>query len=254
MRSLKAEYPLDIVGWTLYGFDSWYAYLNCGFKLAAIGGTANGVHPNPLGHSRVYVNVVDPAQPATTKNLTLKGWLRNMLAGRSFVTTGPLLFFEAAGREPGSEIRANGKPVPARVRLMSLAKPEKLEIIRGGDVAHSFPTDVPRGDDGIYRFDQVVEVPVDSTTYLAARVFVEPPDRTTVRFAHSGIVRVTVPGKPLLPRNFEVDHLLSRVESMIVEIKDGKLKAGDPAAALPEYERALAVYQRLASNVRDNPR
>ena len=86
---------------------------------------------------------------------------------------------------------------------------------------------------------------------MCARAFVEPPDRTTVRFAHSGIVRVTVPDKPLLPRKFEVDHFLRRVESMIAEIKDGKLKAGDPAAALGEYERALAVYQRLAANVRD---
>jgi hypothetical protein len=137
---------------------------------------------------------------------------------------------------------------------MSREKPERIEIIRGGDVVHSFPTGVSRGDDGIYRFDQIVDVPVDSTTYLAARVFVEPPDRTTVRFAHSGIVRVTVPGKPLLPRRFEVDHFLRRVESMIAEIKDGKLKAGDAAAAQAEYERALTVYQRLASNVRDKLR
>ncbi len=252
-RSLKAEYPETIEGWTLYGFDSWYAYLNCGFKLAPIGGTANGVHPNPFGHSRVYVNVVDSARPMTTRSLALERWRQNMLAGRSFVTTGPLLFFKVAGREPGYEIRLDAaKPLKAEVRLQSLTKPERIEIVRGGDVVHSFRADVRPDRDGIYRFEDSIDVPVDSTTYLAARAFVEPPDRSTVRFAHSGIVRVTVPGKPLLPRRFELDHFTRRVESLIAEIKDGKLKAGDPAAALPEYERALAVYQRLAANVRSD--
>ncbi len=254
MHSLKAEYPADIVGWTLYGFDSWYAYLNCGFRLAPIAGTANGVHPNPLGHSRVYVNIADPALPTTTRTeLTLRGWQRNMLAGRSFVTTGPLLLFEAGGREPGDEIRSLGPTVVrCRVRLHSLAKPEQIEIVRGGAVVHSIRTDVKSDADGVYRFDESVDLTVDSTTYLAARAFVEPPSRDTVRFAHSGIVRVTVPAKPLLPRRFEVDHFIRRVESMIAEIREGKLKSGDPAAALAEYERALLVYQRLAARVRDS--
>lgn len=244
MRSLKVEYPETIEGWTLYGFDSWYAYLNCGFKLAPIGGTANGVHPNPLGHSRVYVHLGNAA-------LSAKTWQRAMLAGRSFVTTGPILFFEAGGQKPGGEIRSGA---PARVRcrvvLNTLTKPERIEIVRGGDVVHKFRADFAIGDDGIFRFDESIDVPVDSTTYLAARAFVEPPARTTVRFAHSGIVRVTVPDKPLLPRKFEVDHFIRRVESMIAEIKDGKLKAGDPVAALAEYERAMAVYQRLATRMR----
>jgi hypothetical protein len=133
--------------------------------------------------------------------------------------------------------------------MQSLSKPERLEIVRGGDVVHSFRTDVSRGADGVYRLDQRCDVPVDSTTYLAARAFVEPPSRDTVRFAHTGTIRVTIPGRPLLPRRFELDHFIQRVETMIGEIKGGKLTAGDPAAARSEYERALAVYQRLAAGV-----
>jgi hypothetical protein len=58
-------------------------------------------------------------------------------------------------------------------------------------------------------------------------------------------VRISIPGKPLLPRRFEIDHLATRVQAMITEIQSGKLKAGDPELALAEYERALSVYQRL---------
>jgi hypothetical protein len=261
MRSLKAEYPETIEGWTLYGFDSWYAYLNCGFNLAPIAGTANGVHPNPFGHNRVYVNLArEGSDPAATSisALSAKAWQHAMQRGASFVTNGPVLFFDVGFAElsdrhrPGAELRAQG-PVrlACRVQLQSLTKPERLEIMAGGDVVQSFRTDVARSSDGLYRIDERCDVPVNSTTYLAARAFVEPPDRTTVRFAHTGIVRVTMPGKPLLPRQFEVDHFLRRVESMIVEIKEGKLKAGDSAASLVEYERALDVYRRLATNVRD---
>src|SRR5262249_2641066 len=132
MRSLKAEYPETIEGWTLYGFDSWYAYLNCGFNMAPIAGTANGVHPNPLGHSRVYVHV---DSSATSGGLTVKPWQKNMLAGRSFVTTGPLLFLDVEGRGPGEEIQLTGpKSLKTRVRLLSLAKPQRIEVVRGGDV------------------------------------------------------------------------------------------------------------------------
>ena len=43
--------------WALYGFANYYALLNCGFRLRPTGGTANGVHPVPLGFGRVYVRV-----------------------------------------------------------------------------------------------------------------------------------------------------------------------------------------------------
>jgi hypothetical protein len=258
MRSLKAEYPETIEGWTLYGFDSWYAYLNCGFNLAPIAGTANGVHPNPFGHNRVYVDLGRGFAGTPATPFLAKTWQRAMLRGESFVTNGPVLFFEAGGtkspnrRRPGSrEIRTQGATqVECRIQLQSLSKPIRVEIVRAGEVVHSFRTDVARDNDGLFRLDERCDVSVDSTTYLAARAFVESPDQSTVRFAHTGVIRVTVPGRPLLPRRFEVDHFVGRVESMIAEIKDGKLKAGDPAAALAEYERALAVYQGLAAHVR----
>jgi hypothetical protein len=35
-------------GWLNYGFEVYYALLNCGFPLAPTAGTASGVHPVPL--------------------------------------------------------------------------------------------------------------------------------------------------------------------------------------------------------------
>ena len=151
-RSLKADYPLDIVGWTLYGFDSWYAYLNCGFNLAPIGGTANGVHPNPLGHGRVYVYL-------GKEPFTAKSWQRAMLAGRSFVTTGPILFFEVQNMLPGGGVFCKpGGSVLCNLTLLSLTKPERIELVQGGEVAHVFPADTSRNDQGVYRINANVEI------------------------------------------------------------------------------------------------
>src|SRR5262249_42604906 len=70
-------------GWADYTFQSYYALLNCGFKVQPSAGTANGVHPVPLGYSRVYVHL-DGA-------FSYERWKEGLLAGRSFVTNGPVL-------------------------------------------------------------------------------------------------------------------------------------------------------------------
>ena len=78
-------------GWIDFGFKSYYALLNCGFRLRPSAGTASGVHPVPLGFGRVYVYLPD--------GFSYPGWIDGLDAGRSFVTTGPMLFaqFETPG-------------------------------------------------------------------------------------------------------------------------------------------------------------
>ena len=68
----------DELNWTLYGFQTYYALLNCGLRLQPTAGTANGVHPVPLGFSRVYVHLDEP--------FSFDAWMRGLAAGRSFVT------------------------------------------------------------------------------------------------------------------------------------------------------------------------
>ena len=82
----------DAAGWASYGFQMYYALLNCGYCMRPSAGTANGVHPVPLGHSRVYVKI-DGA-------FTYERWLEGLRAGRSFVTNGPALFLTVNGPGP----------------------------------------------------------------------------------------------------------------------------------------------------------
>src|SRR5262245_7862138 len=79
--------------WIEYGCRNYYALLDCGFRLRPSAGTANGVHPVPLGFGRVYVQC--------PRGLTFDAWCTGLNEGRSFVTTGPMLFAEVDGRPSG---------------------------------------------------------------------------------------------------------------------------------------------------------
>ena len=61
-------------GWIDYGFQNYYALLNCGFRLRPTAGTASGVHPVPLGFGRVYVHC--------PQKFSYDAWVRGLDRGR----------------------------------------------------------------------------------------------------------------------------------------------------------------------------
>ena len=81
----------------------YYTLLNCGFRLRPTAGTASGVHPVPLGFGRVYVHLPD--------GFSYEAWMAGLDAGRSFVTTGPMLV-----------VTANGRPVGASARVLAACR------------------------------------------------------------------------------------------------------------------------------------
>src|SRR5262249_13110442 len=75
----------------------WYRLLNCGFRLPATAGTdvfLNRIGSNLPGGDRVYVRLDGP--------LSYRSWIAGLKAGRSFVTSGPMLSFTVDGKEPGA--------------------------------------------------------------------------------------------------------------------------------------------------------
>ncbi len=79
-------------GWIDWGFKTYYAYLNCGFRMRPTGGTGSGYHPVPAGFGRVYVQC--PGE------FTYEKWIEGLNAGRSFVSTGPMLDVTINGQPP----------------------------------------------------------------------------------------------------------------------------------------------------------
>jgi len=140
----------------------YYRFLNCGMRIAATAGTDNfsDVYRDPPpGADRTYVHVTGP--------LTLASWMDGIRAQRTFASTGPLLFLDVAGREPGGEINlAAGAPTALRVRAdaMSITPVDSLQIIVNGNVARTLRATDP----GRILLDEEIDVPLGG--WVAARV------------------------------------------------------------------------------------
>jgi len=210
-------------GWIDYGFKNYYALLNSGFRLRPTAGTASGVHPVPLGFSRVYVHL--------SEALSAEAWLRALNEGKSFVTTGPLLFFEVKPPAAGSNsVRVAGS-------VLSAGPLSMVEVIVNGEVAVTPPHASALNADGARECRFEADLPLTGSSWVAARVFEEAAGGR-VRFAHSAPVFLAVEGKPLRPRREEVEFLKGRVSRELERSKDLL-----PPEAIEEYRRALAAYE-----------
>jgi len=225
------------LAWTHYGFETYYALLNCGFNLRPSAGTANGVHPVPLGFSRVYVKV--------DGGFSYDRWMRGLAAGRSFVTTGPMLLATVNQQSPGEAFRMEqGAVIRLDGEILSEQPLESIEWIRNGQVWRRIEPGNEQTPSGAYRTRLRGDMAAEGSGWLALRCF-ERRAGSRFRFAHTAPWRIEVPGSELLPRREQVDWLVSRVESEIV-----RSRSLLPSVALAEYEKSLEAYRKIAAKVR----
>lgn len=222
-------------GWLNFGFENYYTLLNCGFRLRPTAGTASGVHPVPLGFSRVYVHTGD--------RFDADKWLAGLDHGTSFVTTGPMLFAMLDDRRPGHVFqRPETKERNYRLHIESISPfpLQRVEIVVNGRV---FQTIEPQAGEllehtsSAYEFQRDVMIPIRESSWIVVRSFCQTPDRR-VRFAHTAPWHIEVAGQPVRPRRREVEYLIRRVRDEI-ERNESVL----PEIALDEFREALRIYE-----------
>ncbi len=220
--------------WTLYGFQTYYALLNCGFKMRPSAGTANGVHPVPLGFSRVYVHVDEP--------FSYERWMSGLAAGRSFVTTGPMIVATVDEQRPGSTFQVANRATeyPVRCRILSEQPLETIELIVNGHLEHRSEPENRQTMAGSYENNVSTRWAPAGTSWLAWRCF-EKRAEGRFRFAHTAPWHFEVPGKPLRPRNAEAQWLVQRVKE---EIQRSRGIA--PSELIEAYGRAQKIYEQIA--------
>jgi hypothetical protein len=217
------------LGWLHYGWEQYYAMLNCGLRMRPTAGTANGVHPVPAGFSRVYV---DLGKDKFTPEL----WQKRLNDGHSFVTTGPMatLTFEKeieTTKEGNTEstlykVHVNGD-VHSQFPLHS------AEFIENGEVLMKLNSS--SGDK--HRREIHGGVTVRGSSWYSVRIWEELPNGR-LRFAHTAPYFVDVPGEPLRPRRDQVRYLIQRCEEEIARNKEVLTDA-----ELAEYREALEFYR-----------
>jgi peptidoglycan/xylan/chitin deacetylase (PgdA/CDA1 family) len=219
--------------WMLYGFQNYYTLLNCGFNLRPTAGTASGVHPVPLGFGRVYVHL--------EKGFSYDQWFKGLDIGRSFVTTGPMLFAKVDTQLPGFHFLKVNENHQADIagEILWDHPIESLEIIVNGKVHRRIEGNQESTEPGIWRTSFSVKVPIRNSSWIALRCFGEPsPGRT--RFAHTAPWHFRVPGAPLRPSMEEIDFLIHRVLAQIERSRDTL-----SAEAIAEYQEALRHYRDI---------
>ncbi len=228
------------LGWLHFGWEQYYALLNCGLRMRPTAGTANGVHPVSAGFNRVYVDLGE-------EKFTPELWLRRLNEGRSFVTTGPMLM-----------LTTNEKPFgfsETKPRRRGLAGAFSIE----GTVVSQFPLDRmefissngilkvirPAEQTGEYFMNEFSEQFLyEDSMWFAVRCFEKLPNGR-VRFAHSAPAFVQFEDSPVRPTRDQVRYLIQRCEEELARNKDVLSDA-----ELAEYREALEFYRAQLATAR----
>lgn len=226
----------------LHSEKVWYRNLNLGFRVPASAGsdamTDYWRHP-AVGSVRVYVKTDSP--------LDYGNWIRGLTEGRSFVTSGPLLFLKVEGREPGAELHLPaGASTPVRVEAeaVSILPMKSLDIIQNGEVVHTHQPEDP------YRAQLDLSVPVERTGWLAARV--TGPEKQhflmdSYVYAHTNPVYVSKGGEPATAPE-DARYFLKWVDS-VLEMLEQSDRFDTPAQrqeVMEVWQRARDIYAGLA--------
>jgi TolB protein len=227
----------------------YYRLLNAGFRLPATGGTDN--FPDvwrdpPPGTDRTYAKVDGP--------LSVPAWLEAVRAGRTFATTGPIVFLEVEDSEPGGEVRLSGagdSAVRARVRWQSIVPVERVELVVNGDVLESRTYDVSSDPDVSTPWSDDVSftVTMPEGGWVAARVLGPPSTLAgdSYAFAHTSPVYVVRDGVPPFVSKTDARFLLEVVDAIWARVERSAWRSdAERDAFRAEIDAARAVYARLS--------
>ena len=230
---------LDVMG---FGYDAsrrlWYRLLNCGLRIPAAAGTdvfLNRIPSYPPGWGRCYVKL--------TNALSYGEWIRGQRAGRSFVTTGPMLEWSADGREPGDALRLD-KPrnVRVRARASSQFPMERLEVIVNGVVTLTSSTTNKAGELVLDK-----EVKLDRAGWLAVHCpGANNPSSGGIAFgAHGNPIYIEMPSHPLDTRA-DAEYFLAWIDRLDADLKKRDRIPGGLEHVKTQLDTARTFYRRLA--------
>lgn len=225
-------------------FVPWYAALNNGLRVTAIGGedTISNLHiMRLLGCVRTYVHIGQAP-------LTADAWWNGVRRGRTFVTTGPLLDIRVDGQLPGSDIalEAAGE-ITVSGALRSITPLQRLVIVQDGIEVAEIPID---GDRKTATFER--RIPVKQSGWVHVRAEGAPGDRFPLDAwyaqAFTNPVWITVAGEPVR-NSAAAAYALKWIDmlQLMAGAWPGWTNATEKQQVFADYERARAVYRRLSN-------
>ena len=119
------------------GFYPWYAVLNNGLRVTAVGGedSISSMHASKLvGSARTYVHT-------GARGLDANAWFEQLRRGNAFVSTGPLVELTINKQIAGESVKlpAGGGRVDVVARVRSITPLETVTLVFNGDVVEKLP-------------------------------------------------------------------------------------------------------------------
>ncbi|MBI2939019.1 MAG: CehA/McbA family metallohydrolase [Chloroflexi bacterium] len=151
---------LEMIRHGMYHHLEYYRYLNGGYRLPLVGGTDKMSSDVPVGLYRTYVSI-PPDQ-----EFTYETWCRNLRAGRTFMSGGPLIGLTVEGQMVGDTLRLSGHGGTVEVEAWaeSVVPIHTLEIVQQGRVVASTEDRA-----GTRRLQLRTTLKIDGHSWLAAR-------------------------------------------------------------------------------------
>jgi hypothetical protein len=171
-----------------YSLSDWYRYLNCGYFVAAVGGTDKMSAGTAVGTVRTYAMIPDGQE------FTYTAWKESVRRGRTFVTYGPLVNFNVDGNQAGAQIEmsSGGGRMDINWEAASVTIPmSRIELIVNGEVKESVTISEWKGA-GSWSFK------ISKSSWIAILIRGHYPDKPEIITTHTSPVMVRVKDSPML--------------------------------------------------------
>jgi hypothetical protein len=215
-----------------YYLSDWYRYLNCGYHVAAVGGTDKMSAGTAIGEMRTYALLDGP--------LTYRTWKEAVLAGRTFTTSGALVNMKVEGKNIGSTLQLPGA---AGITIAWDAASAVIPITSVELVMNGETIDIVKFDGMLGEKNGYFSVNIKDSAWFALRVRGLPAGGAEVITAHTSAVFVIIDGKPVFNAP-DAATILDQIESATAYVKILATKARESQfklalAALSGAHRAL---------------
>jgi hypothetical protein len=170
-------------------------------------------------------------------DLGIKTWLDALVAGRSFISNGPLLRLSIEGKDLGDTVELpSGRDVSVKASASGRVGFEKLQLIKNGKVVAESEHQ-PKDGHVEARLDRSIRI--DEPSWIALRISTQASNEFGRQlFAHTSPIYVKVGGKAIRQPE-EVAHLIKQMEEAKQEIAVKALFASPK-----EREAVLSVYEK----------
>lgn len=220
-----------------YNLREYYRYLNCGYRVACVGGTDKMSAGMPVGGVRTYAQL-DPDRAFDFGN-----WAEAVRAGRTFSTSGPLIDLKVEGKSLGSEIVLSGGQGTLEVHATAqCAWPiTRLEVVMNGQVVAATTSEA-----GARTLELREKVNVKGSCWLAARCGsnMQVQHSWPIFVAgHTSPIYVVVPGAELFSPS-DATYMLTLIDGGLTYLDTLSVRYDDQ-----RHREMKAIYQHARDHL-----